>query len=106
MIYFIEADTAGNICHVCADPVATIVPLVNRVLFSDASGAPLKDASGNDLSPQGSPLVLPVGISADTYARIRDGGIDNFTFDATTETVTAKIAPTPAGSTPNATASS
>jgi hypothetical protein len=92
MIYFIECDTAGNICHVMADHMATIVPLVNRVLFGNKDGTSNKDASGNDLAPSGLPLVAPVGITVTTYNTLMTGGLTNYTYDATTETVVQKAA--------------
>ena len=93
MIYFIEHDSAENICHVCADPAATIVPLVNRVAFSKADGTPYKDASGNDLSPYGLVLADPVGIDAATYNTLMAEGMQNFTYDTATKTVVKKVAP-------------
>jgi hypothetical protein len=93
MIYFLECDTAGNICHVCADPMATIVPLVNRVTFGNKDGTPNKDANGNDLAPSGLLLVAPVGITVTTYNMLMSGGLNNYTYNATTETVVPKVAP-------------
>jgi hypothetical protein len=84
MIYFIEFDTAGNICHVCSDPVASITPLINRVTKAD--GTPY-------LSHQGLALVDPVGISLETYTTLMSGGIANFTYDQATQTVVKKVAP-------------
>lgn len=83
MIYFIEHDEAGNIVHACGDPEATIVPLVNRVVFSDTNGNPLKDAQGAALSPYGSKLLDPVGIDEATYNSLIVDGAGNFTFDGT-----------------------
>jgi hypothetical protein len=93
MIYFMECDTAGNICHVCADPQATIVPLVNRVLFGNKDGTPHKDANGNDLAPSGLLLTEPVGITVTTYNTLMSGGLNNYTYDVTTKTVVQKVAP-------------
>ena len=93
MIYFIECDTAGNICHVCSDPMATIVPLINRVTFGNKDGTPNKDANGNDLAPSGLPLVAPVGIDVTTFNELMTGGVNNYTYNATTETVVPKVAP-------------
>jgi hypothetical protein len=90
MIYFIEHDTAGNICHVCADPNATIVPTINRIFVKDASGNPLKDAEGNLLSPFGQPLADPDEISEDEYNTLIAGGASNFTYDATSGTIVKK----------------
>ncbi|MCU1251543.1 MAG: hypothetical protein JWQ49_4572 [Edaphobacter sp.] len=92
MIYFIEHDSAENICHVCADPGATIVPLVNRVAFSKSDGTLYKDASGNDLSPYGLILAEPVGIDAAAYDTLLAEGMQNFTYDTATQTVVKKPA--------------
>jgi hypothetical protein len=92
MIYFIECDMAGNICHVCADPMVTIVPLVNRVLFRNKDGTPNKDSGGNDLAPSGLSLVAPVGITVTTYNTLMTGGLNNYTYDATTDSVVKKVA--------------
>lgn len=81
MIYFIEHDTAGNIVHVCADPQATIVPLINRVTFNDMNGNPLKDANGNELSPHGAALCEPLGISQEMFDRIMADGAAAYTCD-------------------------
>jgi hypothetical protein len=80
MIYFIEHDEAGNIVHVCGDPEATIVPLVNRVVFNDSNGNPLKDGQGEALSPYGSKLLDPVGIDEETFNALKDEGSENFTY--------------------------
>lgn len=90
MIYFIEHDTAGNICHVCADPNATIVPVVNRIFCQDPQGNPIKDADGNILSPYGQPLVEPDEISEDDYTMLMRDGASNYTFDATSAKVVKK----------------
>jgi hypothetical protein len=92
LIYFIEYDSAGNICHVCADPVATIVPLVNRVIFNGADGLPLKDSSGNALSVFNLPLADPAGITAGQYQTLMAGGVENFTYNPTMQNVSAKVA--------------
>ncbi len=91
MIYFIEHDSAGNIFHVCADPGATIVPLVNRVTFNKKDGVPNADASGNPLSPANLPLLDPVGIDAATYDLLISGGMTNYTYDQATQTVVKKV---------------
>jgi hypothetical protein len=83
MVYFIEHDEEGNIVHVCGDPEATIVPLVNRVVFGDAHGNPLKDAEGAALSPFGSKLLDPVGIDEATYGALCSEGARNFLYDGT-----------------------
>jgi hypothetical protein len=93
MIYFIECDTAGNIHHVCSDPKATIVPLINRVLFGNKDGTPHRNAAGQDLAPSGLPLTDPVGIPVTTFTTLMSDGIHNYTYDATTETVTKKVVP-------------
>lgn len=90
MIYFLEHDEAGNICHACADPTATIVPLVNRVVFNKADGTPNKDANGKDLSPYNSPLVDPVGVAVAVYTSLIADGLDKYTYDIATATVTKK----------------
>jgi hypothetical protein len=87
MVYFIEHDSAENICHVCADPGATIVPLVNRVVFSKPDGTPYRDASGHDLSPYGFTLVDPVGIDSATYALLLKDGMSKYTYNQTTQVV-------------------
>lgn len=84
MIYFIEHDEAGNIVHVCGDPEATIVPLVNRVTFNGPDGKPLKDADGAALSSFGSKLLDPVGIDEATYSELVSGGANNYTYDGST----------------------
>jgi hypothetical protein len=81
MIYFIEHDEAGNIVHVCADPEATIVPLVNRVTFNGPDGNPLKDPTGAALSPFGSKLLDPAGIDEATFNELMSQGAGEFTFD-------------------------
>ncbi|HTF66736.1 MAG TPA: hypothetical protein VK638_29035, partial [Edaphobacter sp.] len=78
---FIEHDSAGNIVHVCADPMATIVPLINRVTYRNPDGTPLVDAQGRDLSPFGSPLLEPVGIDSATYIDLIADGMENYIFD-------------------------
>jgi len=83
MIYFIEHDEAGNIVHACADPMATIVPLVNRVIFNDSSGNPLRDTDGGELSPYGSKLLEPT-------ETITSGGLENYLCDPITLAVTKK----------------
>jgi hypothetical protein len=90
MIYFIEHDSAENIFHVCADPGATIVPLINRVTFNKPDGTPNKDANGNPLSPANLPLLDPVGIDAATYTLLLKDGMSNYTYDQTTKTVVKK----------------
>jgi hypothetical protein len=90
LIYFIEYDSAGNIFHALADPSATIVPLVNRVLFS-TKGVPNKDANGNDLSPSGLPLEAPLGVDVTTFNSLIADGIDNYTCDPTTHAITKKV---------------
>lgn len=90
MIYFIEHDTQGNICHACADPNATIVPLINRVVFNKADGTPNKDADGKDLSPSGYPLAEPIGVDATTYNSLIADGINKYTCDPTTQVITKK----------------
>ena len=92
MTYFIEHDEAGNIVHACADPLITIVPLVNRVTFRDAKGIDLKDADGKDLSPFGSKLLDPVGVDQTTYNSLISDGLDTYTFDVTSRSVTKKAA--------------
>ena len=91
MIYFIEYDSAGDICHVCGDPMATIVPLVNRVTFTNADGTPAKDTNGNPLSSYGLPLADPACITADVFNTLVAGGVENFTYDPTTQTVSPKV---------------
>jgi hypothetical protein len=93
MIYFLEHDTAGNICHVCSDPSASIVPVINRVLFKKKDGTPMKDASGNDLSPFSVPMADPVGITAEIYAELTTDGMQNYMYDTTTNVVVKKVAP-------------
>lgn len=83
MVYFIEHDEAGNIVHVCGDPEATIVPLVNRVVFNSASGNPLKDAQGAALSPYGSKMLDPVAIDEATYNTLVTDGAGNFIYNGT-----------------------
>lgn len=90
MIYFIEHDTAGNICHVCADPNATMVPVVNRIFCRDTQGNPIKDAEGNILSPYGQPLVEPDEISEDDYNMLMSDGASNYTFDSATSKLVKK----------------
>ena len=90
MIYFIEHDEAGNIVHACADPMATIVPLVNRVIFNDSSGNPLRDTDGGELSPYGSKLLEPTGVEAEVYETITSGGLENYLCDPITLAVTKK----------------
>lgn len=90
MIYFIEHDVAGNIVHVCADPMATMVPLVHRVQFNDANGAPLKDTEGNDLSPFNSKMLEPVEVDETQYNQLMADGAENYTFDSATETFSKK----------------
>jgi len=84
MIYFIEHDDAGNIVHACADPAITMVPLINRVTFNDASGNPLKDANGTDLSPYGSKLAEPIGVDEATYTMLVAKGLDKYACDTAT----------------------
>jgi hypothetical protein len=91
MIYFIEYDSAGDVCHVCGDPNATIVPLVNRVTFNNADGTPAKDANGNNLSPYGLVLADPAGVTVDVYNTLIAGGVQNFTYNPTTQTVSPKV---------------
>jgi hypothetical protein len=81
MIYFLEHDNAENICHVCANPGLTIVPLVNIVSFPNLI------------------LADPVGIDAATYDTLIAEGIQNFTYDAATKTVVKKPATTTGTST-------
>lgn len=90
MIYFIEHDSAGNIVHVCSDPQATIVPLINRVTFSDVNGNPLKDAQGNDLSPYGAPLRDPLGINQETFNRLMSEGATSYTCDPDSQLIYKK----------------
>jgi hypothetical protein len=90
MTYFIEHDSQENIVHACADPTATITPLVNRVTFRKQDGSPMQDEQGRDLSPYGFPLVEPVGIDQATYESLVDGGLDNYTYDLTSGTVKRK----------------
>lgn len=90
MIYFTEHDAAGNICHVCCDPLATIVPLINRVTFKDVNGNALKDDNGSLLSPFGQVLQAPAGISQADYNTLITNGIGNYTYDPTTQSITAK----------------
>lgn len=81
MLYFIEHDAAGNIVHVCGDPEATIVPLINRVVFNGPDGNPLKDAEGDFLSPFNSKLLDPVGIDKATFDALTSAGPDKYQFD-------------------------
>lgn len=90
MIYFIEHDSQENIVHACSDPMATIVPLINRVVFNDDKGAPLKDDGGNFLSPYGFPLAEPVGIDQATYETLISDGLEKYTFNPTTGSITEK----------------
>lgn len=93
MIYFIEHDAGENICHVCADPNATIVPLINRVTFNDVNGNPLKDASGNDLSSYALVLNPPTGITQDQFNTLMTDGIGNYTWDATNSVLVKRTVP-------------
>jgi hypothetical protein len=92
MIYFIEHDKAGNIVHACCDPKATIAPLMNRVVFNDLNGDPLKSATGVDLSPYNSELVDPLEIDETTYISLMTDGLINYTCDPTTQVITKKAA--------------
>ena len=92
MIYFIEHDEAGNIVHACADPMATIVPLINRVVFNDSNGNPLKDADGSEISPYSSKLLEPTGIDAAAYEALIAGGLENYLCDPVTQAITRKEA--------------
>lgn len=93
MIYFIEHDSAENIIHVCSDPSATIVPLINRITFKDKDGAPLKDVDGNDLSPYGFLMSEPIGIDKTTYDALLAEGLSKYTFNPTTNGITKKVSP-------------
>lgn len=90
MIYFVEHDGAGNIVHVCCDPEATIVPLINRVVFNDSNGNPLRDADGADLSPYGCKLIDPVGVDAATYNALIADGLDKYTCDPTSQLISRR----------------
>lgn len=91
MIYFIEYDEAGNIVHACADPAISMVPLINRVTFSDEVGNPLKDTDGADLSPYGAKLAEPMEVAEGIYTRLVSNGLDKYTCDAATgNTVVAR----------------
>jgi hypothetical protein len=90
MIYFIEHDSAGNICHVCADPSATIIPTANRIFSSDSSGNPLKDAEGNLLSPYGLPLADPDEISEAEYKTLISGGVSNYSYEVGSGSIVKK----------------
>jgi hypothetical protein len=80
MIYFLEHDSDGNIYHVCANPMATIVPLINVVSLKNADGTPKV-------------LAEPVGIDEATYNILTTDGMSNYTFDATTEKIVKKVVP-------------
>jgi hypothetical protein len=85
MIYFIECDATGKIWHIQQNPMATIVPLVNIATFKEVT------------------LLDPVGITVAQYNTIMTGGLNNFTYDAATNTVVPKpAAPAPASTPTNA----
>jgi hypothetical protein len=96
MIYYLEYDSVGNICHAAADPVATIVPLVNRVSFNGSDGKPLVSPTGVPLSLYNLPMIAPLGITATVYnSIIAGGGVGNFTYDIATSAVVAKVVDAP-----------
>ncbi|WP_213805768.1 hypothetical protein [Granulicella sp. dw_53] len=78
MIYFLEHDSTGFIYHVCADPDASIVPLINRVLPLNADKTPVA-------------LSLPVGIDVATYSTLVTDGMDKYTFDSATNTIVKRV---------------
>ncbi len=80
MIYFMETDVKGNICHICADPAITIVPLVNRVTFDNADGTVDNDSSGVNISPWGNEMQIPLKIGVGAFTFLTTNGISNYTF--------------------------
>lgn len=90
MIYFLEADEAGNIVSTLADYDITIVPLINRVTFSDSNGKALVDASGAALSGFGHKMLDPVGIDEATFNALQGAGAEQYVLDVTTSKVVKK----------------
>jgi hypothetical protein len=95
MIYFLEYDSAGNICIAGNMPQATMVPVGNMSTFGerqpDGTSRPMVDANGNNLSPMGLVIAEPVGITEDVYNTIiNGGGVHNFMYDIATSTVVPK----------------
>jgi hypothetical protein len=91
MIFYIEHDQAGNIVHVARDVQATIVPLINRIVFCDSSGNPLRSSSGAPASSYGSEMVDPVEIDEEIYDMLISQDAKNFIFDQTSQTVTKRV---------------
>ena len=101
MIYFMETDTKGNICHICADPAITIVPLVNRVVFDNADGTVDNDGSGVNLSPWGNEMQTPLKIGDYAFTFLTTNGINNYTFTNDAAQFTANNATSPAYTPPS-----
>lgn len=88
MIYFIEYDSAGNICAVANNTTTTDVADV--ATFDGSDGLPLKDANGNSLSIYGLVLAPPVAITKEQFGTLVSYGIANYTYDSVTATIAAK----------------
>ncbi len=77
MIYFLEHDEAGDIYHAGADPMATIVPLINRISVKNPDGT-------------AHPLAEPVGIDLATYDTLIAGGLESYRYDAAAGAIVKK----------------